>query len=408
LLVGLTLALVTAIAFLRLAELLAAEPLRSRIAPSSGNSALVRGFYDAVNATIATGRHSDLDRLLAADFVEHGGPPGLLPTRAGLAQRLVTLHAIYPTLRLAEQGLIGQGEVVVAHVRVEDATRGTFLGLSLPDQSMQWGTVDVFRIADGRIAEHWGGQETLFLEPFYQELLDFPVSPLQTISLVRTTIAPGGTIAVWAIRGPEAILLESGRLTVAIDSGSTVSTSIWRALPAGSTAPPEEVVPSAEVALAAGDLVLFPEGLRATVRNDGAVAVTILTVALRRPGGGARAAGVPPEMATDDLDGGALVALPGGPATLGLGRVTLTPGTALPVAATGVAQFVVETGSLNLANASGTVWSRRAEDNSLTTGTDSILGPGDAVTLSPGTTSDLRNVGATPLVLLVVTIAPVG
>src|SRR5215211_2476662 len=94
-------ALVTAVALLRLGELLTLGPLSSQATHDSSDSALVGSFYDAVNTTLAGGQPADLDHLLAVDFVEHGGPPGQPATRKGFGRHLLALHATYSTLRLS-------------------------------------------------------------------------------------------------------------------------------------------------------------------------------------------------------------------------------------------------------------------------------------------------------------------
>jgi hypothetical protein len=174
------------------------------------------------------------------------------------------------------------------------------------------------------------------------------------------------------------------------------------------------IAPTDETRLNPSDLLLLPEGVRATIRNDASAAATLLAIALHKPGGAvpsgsapaASASAAAPVVTTIDLAGGPPVALPRGPAALGLGRATMSLGGTFPVAASGVALVVVEAGNLGLADIEGTAWSRRGAGGAITTATDGILAPGDATMLDPGASAGLRNAGPTPLVLLVVTIAP--
>jgi quercetin dioxygenase-like cupin family protein len=115
-----------------------------------------------------------------------------------------------------------------------------------------------------------------------------------------------------------------------------------------------------------------------------------------------------PGVAVADLAGILPAALPGGPSRLGLGRVTLPPGAALPVHSEGIAVVAVEAGELGLADSTGLVWSRRAADGAVTTATDGVRTAGDAVVVEPGAATELRNAGTGPLVLLVATISPAG
>lgn len=398
---ALVLALVTAVALLRLGEFLSVAPLRGEIAPD-GNAALVRRFYDAVNTTLATGQTADLERVLAIALVVHGGPLGRPPTRDGFVQHLLSLHVAYPTMWLSS-AVVDRGDVVVADVRVEGATAGAFLQLPLTGQPAPWGTVDLFRITADTIAEYWGGHErAAVLEPLRSASLEVPSPARQIVSVGRTTLAAGGRVDVWTIAGPEAIFLETGHLEVTV--------SAVRPSPQSGAGSPAPVAPGTDT-LIPGDLVLLPKDTPAAIRNDDGPPATFLVIALRNPAvaTGSGPAGLPgvdyPAVTATELAGTRQTALPSGPAVLGLGRATIAPGAVFPVATPGAALFVVEAGDLSLARTNGTVWSRRF--GAITTATDGTFRPGDAVTIGPGASGELRNAGTTPLVLLVVTITPV-
>ena len=311
---ALVLGLVTAIALLRFAELLAAGPSAGEVAPGDGDAALVRGFYDAVNATLETGQSTEFDRLLAADFVVHGGPVGRPPTDTGFVRHLVSLHAVYPTMRLLPQDMTARGDLVVVRVRVEGVTSGAFLNLPVSDQPPPWGSIDIFRIARGAIVEYWGGQDrTPVLEILEVASLVVPSSDLQTIWLERTTLVSGGEFTLRTGLDPEALFLEAGHLTVAVTSSAVRG----------------QAAPGVETKLNPGDILLLPGGVNATARDDIGGGATFVTIALRKPGGSTKhedpSAGMR-DVTTIELAGVPLVALPSGPAVLGLGHATIAPG----------------------------------------------------------------------------------
>src|SRR5262245_36163825 len=140
------LALATGLTLHQLGALLMAAPPPSD--PAAANAQpmerLVGAFYDAVNDAFRGGDTGELDRLLAPDFVEHSGPANLPPTGAGLREHLNALAVTYPTLRLRERDAYSHGDLVVAHVAIDGARQGTFLGLPLADTPPAWGAVDVF------------------------------------------------------------------------------------------------------------------------------------------------------------------------------------------------------------------------------------------------------------------------
>jgi predicted ester cyclase len=410
LLVVCLLALATGVTFLGLGESLSGVPLARGRTHGGGEAqaALVRDFYDGVNATLRSGQPADLDRFLSADFVEHGGPPGLAPDRTGLVRHLLALHATFPTMQLSAQDVLAEGDVVAARVRVDGVAPGAFLGLHLSAQPAAWSDVDLFRIAGGRIAEHWGDQEDApFFEPLQEAPLDLHFADWLAISLVRTIAAPGSSQPLRAALGPQLLYVETGRLTVAISADAADQSTRWRAPSPSATEGPDAVVPGGETTMAEGELLLLPVGSKATATNQADTSTTFLTIALRAPGASSGSEALAtPAVATVDLAGRMPATLPTGPARVGLGRVTLAAGASLRVHAPGAALLAVEAGTLSQTITDGTTWSRHGADGAITTAGDGTLRAGDATLMELGASAELRSAGDAPLVLLVVTITP--
>jgi predicted SnoaL-like aldol condensation-catalyzing enzyme len=100
---------------------------------------LVRDYLETV---WNQGRTDLADRYLAADLAQHNHrlPDG----RAALVGLVDTLRGQFPELRFTVQRIAAQGELVFAHSHavLEPGQRGMAV-------------VDVFRLADGLIVEHW-------------------------------------------------------------------------------------------------------------------------------------------------------------------------------------------------------------------------------------------------------------
>jgi quercetin dioxygenase-like cupin family protein len=167
-----------------------------------------------------------------------------------------------------------------------------------------------------------------------------------------------------------------------------------------------DVPPGTEVALHPGDGLVVPPGARHRFRNaERAPAVVVAATLLPWhsqgvPDGGAFLwpvalwpAARTPEVTAHLLAEGAVTGLPTGRAVIRLGRLTL-PGHAglAPHTATGPHLAVVEAGTLDAAIAGGPLAPRSA---------------GTAVLTRFGAAATLRNGGDGPLVVLLVTIAPI-
>ena len=117
----------------------------------AANKALVREFEAHINA-------HDLDAaiaLLSPDFVDHtpgiGLPTGLEGVRAFFTMQFVGL----PDNRRQSADLIAEGDRVVHRLNGEGTHLGMLLGMPPTGRRITWSCIDIWRIEDGRLAEHW-------------------------------------------------------------------------------------------------------------------------------------------------------------------------------------------------------------------------------------------------------------
>jgi predicted ester cyclase len=408
LLLACLLALATGLTLDRLSDLLApAAPARTAPSPAAlANTAVVRRFYAEVDAALATGDPAPLDATLASDFVDHAAAPGQPANRTGVSQEVVALHAVFPTLRLVVTDLVAQGDEVVARVQAKQTDPPAFLGIPLPTDWAVWGLIDVFRIANDRIVERWSGNATAaFLQSFPPASLILPpIGPAFDIESV--TIPPGGTGDSPGTVGPTLLWVEAGAPTVTLDSFYAPRAELTRAAGAPDAGTPAAIAPGSTATLAAGDLVWL-EDTHFTIRNPGSVPAVVLaavTTAATELFGGNHTRGLSTQRLAD-IRG---TALHPGPTVVAVGRATLAAGASLPVhRVTGIEVVADEAGTATLSMSGGAVGIRRAGRGPTRSSPAeaTTLGAGDAALIEDGTTDEIRNVGDTPLSVLVVTIA---
>jgi quercetin dioxygenase-like cupin family protein len=377
------LAALTAAALLRAEAVLTPPPPPPPPVSTDADEAVakdaVRRFYAAVNAALAAGDPAPLADAVAPDFVAHAPMPGLPPDRDGLVRALTALHAAAPGLRLTPTVLLADGDRVVAQV-TEASAPGAFLGLPLPRLPL-WGPVDRFRVAGGRVVEHWGTAERGWLEPVLRAPLRLPPPAARAVTLERRAYAPGAREDARPA-GPRLLYLEAGTLTVAAPTGGT------------------------EATLTPGRFVLVPQGAETVLRNAGPTEAVTLEVTANPPG---RGAARPDGVASSPLAGGVATALPVGDAVLSVGRVVLPPGAAIPPHATaGPELLAVEAGTLEVTTGGGRASVRRGIAAPRDLDSVASLASGDGVVIEPGTVAAYRNAGDGPLVLLIAALAPAG
>jgi predicted ester cyclase len=73
------------------------------------------------------------------------------------------VHQAFPDLHAEVHDVIAEGELVAARVSYTGTHQGEFLGIPATGKQTTTNGVDLFRIQDGRQAEHGGGPDTLSL-----------------------------------------------------------------------------------------------------------------------------------------------------------------------------------------------------------------------------------------------------
>lgn len=97
-----------------------------------------------------------LDELVTEDFVNHRVPPGLGPGIDGV-KRIVSVERVgFPDLKYTVEHEVEEGDFVIQVAMAEGTHQGTIFGVPPTGKRVSWRQVHVARIADGRMAEHWG------------------------------------------------------------------------------------------------------------------------------------------------------------------------------------------------------------------------------------------------------------
>lgn len=103
------------------------------------NKQTVLAFYQAA---INDKDHNAASKLLSHRYIQHN--PRIADGLEGFREFVVTLKADFPQLRAEVKRIFAEGDHVIAHVH----------GIRVPG-GPETAIVDIFRLEDGRIAEHW-------------------------------------------------------------------------------------------------------------------------------------------------------------------------------------------------------------------------------------------------------------
>ena len=102
------------------------------------------------------GKFELVDELYAIDFVEHTPQPGVAPSRAGFKQTAIALKTAFPDLHYVIEDAIESGDRIVHRLTASGTMKGDFMGMPATGKRATWTEIHVGRVANGRVAEHWG------------------------------------------------------------------------------------------------------------------------------------------------------------------------------------------------------------------------------------------------------------
>jgi len=122
------------------------------------NKRIVRAFIEAAFNQHQAGRAAD---YLTSDVKWHGGTLGTVDGRENFVGLIGAIVSALPDLRNVEQDIIAERDIVSVRAVVEGTHKGDLLGIPASGKHVRWDAVDVYRIADGKIAEEWAADDLL-------------------------------------------------------------------------------------------------------------------------------------------------------------------------------------------------------------------------------------------------------
>ena len=243
---------------------------------AAANVDLVRRFYTDVAAVLASGDADLLDARIAPDLTEHPARLGAATGGDGFVRALLALRATFPGLRLVVDDVRAAGkDQVLVRVHPEGAWAGVFLGRPVPASLAEWGPLEVWRIADGKLVERWGGFDTVDLVPLGQVPLSIDaLGPGdRRMTVTHMNVVPGAAMVVDNGQAVRVFAVDAGTLTVKVGRQFGATVTVAR----GSATPTVARTDSA-IAAATGDVVVTSPEADYTLTNDGLTPAFVLVV----------------------------------------------------------------------------------------------------------------------------------
>jgi len=121
------------------------------------NKAIVRSYTELTNARDLEGAFAHF----SPSFVDHAVRPGMPSGIHGTRLLLNMLFTAFPDLRATIEDIIAEGDKVVDRMTCEGTHQGIFMGAPPTGKRVKWSFIDINRIVDGKVVEHWVEVDTM-------------------------------------------------------------------------------------------------------------------------------------------------------------------------------------------------------------------------------------------------------
>lgn len=123
------------------------------------NKNLVRRLVDVVN----TGEFDKMDELTTVDIVLHHAADRDITPREMYKQSFAMSHRAFPDMHMVVDDLFAEGDKVACRWTLSGTHKSEYQGIPPTNKKIVFSGNNIFRIADGKVAEIWSRYNTLGL-----------------------------------------------------------------------------------------------------------------------------------------------------------------------------------------------------------------------------------------------------
>jgi steroid delta-isomerase-like uncharacterized protein len=102
------------------------------------------------------GNFDVFEDLFADDFVDHTPQQNTTPDKDGVWRLYHTLRAAFPDFHAEIHWQTAKGEIVTTYKTYHGTHQGAFLGVEPTGRRIHFETVDVMRVHNDKVTDHWG------------------------------------------------------------------------------------------------------------------------------------------------------------------------------------------------------------------------------------------------------------
>lgn len=120
-----------------------------------------RSLAEQFATTLSAGNIDGFSALFADSYVNHqqsaaAPPPANLSPKQGTVAFFKARLSAMPDLKVAIEVVVADKDHVAASFVYSGTHKGVYFGIAPTGRALRFTSCDIFRVADGRIVEHWG------------------------------------------------------------------------------------------------------------------------------------------------------------------------------------------------------------------------------------------------------------
>jgi len=118
------------------------------------NKAIARRIYEIISTGDFDRAEEIVDREAPDNELRPGDPPAKLIDT--FKETFADAREGFPDLTISIEDVMAEGDRVTARVTMRGTHRGEFQGIAPTGKGVEVRAIDIFRIREGKIVEHWG------------------------------------------------------------------------------------------------------------------------------------------------------------------------------------------------------------------------------------------------------------
>src|SRR4051812_15476596 len=119
---------------------------------AQSNKDVVRRYVEEFKSG---GKEAGAKELRSPVFLHPSPPPGAPAGPGGGLIAFRPLRAAFPDMAVTVEDMVSEGDKVVPRQTFSGTHQGTWLGVRATGRKVAWSVIDIVRLEDGLLVEHW-------------------------------------------------------------------------------------------------------------------------------------------------------------------------------------------------------------------------------------------------------------